>query len=300
MMFNSNVSTALICYKCARNVILASSNTWTAQILDKPVSKQWCYLTFVYCSDCLTGGMEAYVNTRMVMHPSNIPNPAHNLAKDIQSLNPMPLRIHTVRPDEREPHPGSRVYADKDDSFINIESVYTVMRGMMGRYTVMSMVEGTVAEPCSDFLMFGDVQSMPLLLYPTPTLVNNIMLCPLCWRNVIFTGSCSIMDTTRLTVRSMRLNLLMYTCCDVCYHSNDRKVTDVDVIDALHEDAAKGSNAIAHFSRYLGNDLYIYKSEDNVSNKVVDANLVMQRLALSSDKWSLIEGKRRGPYIGFV
>jgi hypothetical protein len=289
------VYTVLVCYQCKRNLVMMSTNTWPYDVSHKPKSGSWIYVTLVYCSRCADEGMSAYVGLRIPMRESNVTQQALDVIESLDECANMPVIMHTAKGTDVNTYSGLKVRGDWDELYLVVEHMNAVMSGMWGAYVLSSVVEGLVTLPCRGFLMDGHAVSMKFLLYPTRMVVNNIMFCPTCWRNVMFTGTCSVMDLKDAELRGNYLNLIMYTCCMRCTRLADGDEHDqAHVLDSLQENEIKLAGMVAYAARVLGNDVYIYKDVNNDNTKVVSAHAMVQRLMFSTMGSSLIDGEK-GP-----
>jgi hypothetical protein len=295
MMISTGVITAMVCYTCDRNLLLTSTDTWTDIISDKPPTSSWIYITLVYCDDCLHAGLK--VPTVEFVMPKSV----WDVSACLNMSNHRPTIVHSTKRTYASPQSGTRTFVDLSGSDVSIENVHTVMSGMGPRYTVSSVRNSLMSDPYEDFIMCGPVYTMELPLYSSTLTVNNVLICPMCWRNVIFAGKCSTMDASEFAVRGKCLNLIMYTRCAICKDPSGTDEQDRElVLEALDLDVVKTSGAVVSISRVLGNDVYIYKDAYNHGIKVVPADIVLQRLAFNTERYSLVHGVKKAPCSDFL
>lgn len=298
MKFDNSVSTILFCYKCCRNVMITSSNTWTNRVVNKPVDKPWMYFTLVYCHSCITDGMGAFANMLLPVDASSIPTPAYGVIESLKLLSSVDVLIHTICTANPNRDVSVLPYMMPGEFAYEIKDVYKVMSGITNKYMIMSVYQNSVVEPYDDFIMGWTPVMMKTELKYAQMSVNNIMVCPMCRRNNIFTGSCSVTDLSDFTVRGSCLNLIMYTCCDTCNRSG--AYANKDVLSVLDMDVEWCVKMVKRVSVYLGTDVYIYKNPESSEAKVVDVHEVAQRLAFTAKRWSLVGSVCMPAHIDFI
>jgi hypothetical protein len=294
----TNVNTILICLKCTRNVAMSSTNTWSNRVMGRHESDCWTYITIVYCSSCMYAGMDAYAGMKLPMHKSSIPDAIYDSIKSMPKIMTMNMSVHTVDDTDGEMHPGTKMSTCMDNLYIKVENVYAVMSKMTDAYTIVSVHEGRVITAHPNFIMSGPAYEMTRRAVPMYKPVNNVLICPLCWRNYILTGMYTITDLNDRTIRYTHMNLIMYTCCNECKFT--KKLSHKDAFVSLDMNGPKSAHMVAYVSKHLGTDVYIYNNKKDYEGKIVNLDLVTQRLGFVCKRWSMINGQEENAYRGFV